>query len=118
MLTLNLKPIFKARGIQNPYTYLVKVGFTPSTAHNILNNKTNSFNLKHIDLLCTVLNCEPNHLIKFTPNPNQHYPENHSLFALIPAPTTETISETIASIPYTDLQKLTNTIINKETEDI
>ena len=40
MLSLNLTPIFNARGITKPYTFLVKAGFTPHSANGIINSKT------------------------------------------------------------------------------
>ena len=39
MLELNLKRIFKARGIDMPYKFLVKNGFVPFTAHKYKNGK-------------------------------------------------------------------------------
>ena len=63
MLSLNLIPIFKARAIEKPYSFLVKAGLSPHSATNILNNKTHVFRLDHIELLCRVLICEPNDLL-------------------------------------------------------
>lgn len=49
MLSLNLNQIFKARGIERPYTFLVKAGFTPHSANALLNSKTKTFRLDHIE---------------------------------------------------------------------
>ena len=40
MLSYNLKPIFKAGGINKPYAFFVKAGFTHHTATDPVNNKT------------------------------------------------------------------------------
>ncbi|MES2566602.1 MAG: helix-turn-helix transcriptional regulator [Bacteroidota bacterium] len=66
MLTLNLQPVFKARGIDKPYSFLVSAGFPSYTAHNLLNAKTVSFRLSYIDKLCAILNCTPNELLVCT----------------------------------------------------
>jgi DNA-binding Xre family transcriptional regulator len=72
MLSLNLIPIFKARAIEKPYSFLVKAGLSPHSATNILNNKTHVFRLDHIELLCRVLVCEPNDLLVWNPDKGQN----------------------------------------------
>lgn len=67
MLELNLKRIFKARGIDMPYKYLVKNGFVPFTAHKYKNGKVEHMRLDHIEKLCILLNCTPNELFEWTP---------------------------------------------------
>ncbi len=68
MLSLNLKPIFKARGIDRPFTFLVKAGLTSHAANTVLNSTTKSFRLDHIEVLCRTLVCEPNDLLLSTPD--------------------------------------------------
>ena len=114
MLTLNLTPIFRARGIQKPYSFLVKAGLSPHSANIILSSRTRIFRLDHIELLCNVLNCEPNDLLKWTPENGKIYAENNSLNKLIQAEPETTIQETITSIPYKELKELTKTFNNKE----
>jgi DNA-binding Xre family transcriptional regulator len=67
MLNLNLQRIFKARGIEQPYKFLVKNGFVPFTAHKYKNGKVEQMRLDHIEQLCTVLNCTPNDMFEWTP---------------------------------------------------
>lgn len=68
MLELNLKRIFKARGIDMPYKFLVKNGFVPFTAHKYKNGKVEHMRLDHIEKLCILLNCTPNELFEWTPD--------------------------------------------------
>lgn len=68
MLELNLKRIFKARGIDMPYKFLVKNGFVPFTAHKYKNGKVEHIRLDHIEKLCILLNCTPNELFEWTPD--------------------------------------------------
>ncbi len=68
MLSLNLQRIFKARGIEHPYRFLVKGGFVPFTAHKYKNNKVEQIRLDHIEQLCILLNCTPNEIFEWIPN--------------------------------------------------
>lgn len=68
MLELNLKRIFKARGIDMPYKFLVKNGFVPFTAHKYKNGKVEHMRLDHIEKLCILLNCTPNEMFEWTPD--------------------------------------------------
>jgi DNA-binding Xre family transcriptional regulator len=68
MLLLNLKRIFKARGIDQPYKFLVKSGFVPFTAHKYKNSKVEQIRLDHIEQLCILLNCTPNDIFEWMPN--------------------------------------------------
>ena len=78
MLRLNLQPVFSARGIERPYTFLVKAGFTPHSANVMLNNPK-AVKLHYIELLCMKLNCEPSDLFLWTPDKNSPIAENHPL---------------------------------------
>lgn len=67
MLQLNLKRIFKARGIEQPYKFLVKNGFVPFTAHKYKNGNVEHMRLDHIERLCVLFNCTPNDIFEWTP---------------------------------------------------
>jgi len=112
MLNLNLKPIFEARGIERPYTYLVKAGISRATAHNILSSKTRVFRLDHIELLCRVLNCEPNDLLAYTPDAQTILPETHPLNNLRKVTASQTnLKDSLANIPYKELKELTKQLV-------
>lgn len=68
MVKLNLNRIFKARGIEQPYRFLVKGGFVSFTAHKYKNGKVEQIRLDHIEQLCVLLNCTPNDIFEWTPN--------------------------------------------------
>lgn len=110
MLTLNLQPIFKARGIDKPYSFLVSSGFPSYTAHNLLNAKTVSFRLSHIDKLCTLLNCTPNELLVWTPNHNEKLAENHPITRLKKQNTDLNWQDTIKTIPLDQLSEIVKII--------
>lgn len=111
MLSINLAPIFKIRGIEKPFTFLVKNGFTHHAAHLLINGKNRVFRLDHIELLCNLLICEPNDLLAYTPDQNKNLPTNHPLTKLSHL-NTDTIKDTLATMPLSELKNITNTIIN------
>jgi DNA-binding Xre family transcriptional regulator len=110
MLTLNLQPIFKARGIDKPYSFLVSAGFPSFTAHNLLNAKTVSFRLSHIDKLCALLNCTPNELLVWTPNHNEKLAEDHPITRLKKQNTDLNWQDTIKTIPSDQLSEIVKII--------
>ena len=110
MLTLHLPPIFKARGIEKPYSFLVKAGFPPYTAHNLLNSKTVSFRLRNMDKLCSLLNCTPNDILVWTPNKNEKLADNHPLTKLKKSNADFNWQDTIKTIPLEQLQQLVGII--------
>jgi DNA-binding Xre family transcriptional regulator len=117
MLTLNLKPIFKARGIEKPYSYLVSAGFPSYTAHNLLNAKTVTFRLSHIDKLCTLLNCTPNDLLVWTPNRNEKFANDHPVTRLKNQNTDLNWQDTIKTIPFDQLSEIVKIIKSHKSED-
>ncbi|MEY4876419.1 MAG: hypothetical protein RI955_1078 [Bacteroidota bacterium] len=68
MLNINLSRVFKARGIEQPYKFLVQEGFVPFTAHKLKNNKVEHIRVNHIEKLCVSLNCTPNDIFEWKPN--------------------------------------------------
>lgn len=113
MLSLNLAPLFNARGITQPFRFLVKAGFPNHAAHLILNNTKNSIRFDHMELLCKTFNCEPNDLLTFTPGKGTTLPSGHPLFNLTHSDTPVNIQETLSAMSYKQLQQLTKTITNK-----
>ena len=114
MLSLNLTPIFQLRGIEKPYTFLVKAGLSQHSATTILNNKTRIFRLDHVELLCEVLVCEPNDLLEWTPDKGKIYSENNPLLKLKQQPTDATWLETFSTMSYKELKEVSKTIVENK----
>jgi DNA-binding Xre family transcriptional regulator len=110
MLSLNLTPIFKARGIEKPYSFLVKNGFTNFTASNILNSNSRAFRLDHIEMLCNILVCEPNDLLLFTPDKGRQYAPNNPLLKLTHDDINSNWPATLATMPFKELKEATKNI--------
>lgn len=114
MLNLDLQPIFEARGINKPYAFLVKAGFTAHTATSIVSNSARSLKLDHIELLCKALVCEPNDLLSFTPNKNEILPADHPLLKLQHTGEEQNFRQTLATIPFNKLKELSRALSNKD----
>ena len=80
MLTFNFKRVFKARGIEKPFSYLVKAGYSDSFATRVVNSKIERMNLKDVEALCGMLNCTPNDILEWIPDKNEKNTENHPPF--------------------------------------
>lgn len=117
MLKLNLQPIFKARGIDRPYTFLVKAGFTPHSASVILSDKTKVVKLHYIEVLCEHLNCEPNDLFLWKPDKNKVIADNHPLHNLSNK-TGDGTNNTLRDLPYKELKELSEKLINKDNSSV
>ena len=114
MLSLDLQHIFKARGIDKPYSFLVKSGFTAHTANSIISGSTRAFKLEHIELLCKILVCEPNDLLSFTTDEDEVLSADHPLLKLQHAEIDQNWRQTLATIPFKQLKELTNRLTKNE----
>jgi DNA-binding Xre family transcriptional regulator len=118
MLYLNLNPIFKARQINNPYAFLVKLGIAPHTATKITSNNMHVLRLNHIELICKALFCEPNDLLAYKPEDDHILPENHPLVKLIPNNNDEIWQEQLKTISLSKLKQISKMLAdeNKNTD--
>ena len=117
MLSLNLRPIFSIRGIEKPYSFLVKNGFTSHAANTLLNSKTRVFRLDHIELLCEVLLCEPNDLLLWEPDSGKTIAPNNPLNKLIDNAESKTdLKNSLFNLPYQQLKEISNNL-TKEIDD-
>lgn len=117
MLSLNVKPVFKARGVERPFSFMVKAGISPASANAILDSSIRSFRLNHIELLCKILICEPHDLLLWTPDKDQQYPSDHPLFNLQKRESEKELIQTIATVPYKRLKEITKQI-NEATKSL
>lgn len=118
MLIYNLRIIFKERGIERPFSFLVKAGIAPATAHNIMYNNTRTFKLRHIELLCRILMCEPNDLLTWLPEKGEIYPDDLPLRKLQRQNHEgQEWMEIISKMPLDKLREVAKTVVEKEKED-
>ncbi len=114
MLTLHLTPIFKARGIEKPYAFLVKAGFSPHIANNLSQNKSIVLNLNHLEKLCRIFCCEPNDLFLWEQDKKYPVGDNHPLQKLSMQETVKrSAQEILANMPLQQLKELTKSLDTK-----
>lgn len=111
MLYFNIKRLLDLRGIDKPYTFLVKNGFASQTATNILNNQILRITPKQLEKLCLLLHCTPNDLCDWRADANTVVAENHPLRTLVKEKAPPPIAQMIKDLPVEKLSEL-EAIIN------
>jgi len=99
MLNYNFDRVFRARGIDKPFTYLKKAGFSDNFASKVKNNRVSRLNLKEIERICIVLKCTPNDIMEWQPVSDNETIESHPLSELRKTVTDVDLVKTISSIP-------------------
>ncbi|MES2764207.1 MAG: helix-turn-helix transcriptional regulator [Bacteroidota bacterium] len=112
MIYLNLKPIFEAKGINNPNHFLWKNGFTRYTAHILLNNTKEGINFDHLEKLCLLLSCSPNDLFTWRNTNSSNVLPTHSLEKLIKEKGKGSITKTLEKLPVNKLKELSDFLDN------
>jgi DNA-binding Xre family transcriptional regulator len=110
MLTIHLDPIFKARGIDNPYYFLTQEGFTPQTAKKLVAGTSPTLKMKHIEMLCTALYCTPNELFLYRSDKKNKLSANHPLKTLTGEGLDFKLKETLTQLPLSQLKEVAGII--------
>lgn len=103
MLNFKLSRIFALRGIDKPFAYLMKLGFSRATASNLLNDRVLNVKVWHLERLCGALNCTPNDLFEWAPSEGRPVPDNHPLNSLKREKTPARLSQIVKDIPVDKL---------------
>ena len=114
MLKYNFQRIFKARGIDRPYTYFVKNGFSPNTATRLTKERPRSLPLDLVEQLCKLWQCTPNDLLEWAPDANDAAAaDNNSLSALIRTNAVVNMKSVIDSLSMAQLEEINKLIVEK-----
>jgi DNA-binding Xre family transcriptional regulator len=112
MLSINLQPVFAARGIERPHAFLVKAGIPSHTAHKLLAKNVRIFRLDHIEIICHALNCTPHDIMLYTTSKNKPIPADHPITTLNQQSTAFQLKQTLSTIPLHQINQIAE-IINK-----
>ena len=115
MLTFNFSRIFKARGIDKPFSYLVKVGYYDNFATRIVNNRIKRLDLADIEKLCELLKCTPNDLLEWIPDSKDKTNDKHPLISIKRSDKVVQLSQILNSVPLDKLSEI-ESVIKKEME--
>ena len=113
MLTFNFKRVFKARGIEKPFSYLVKAGYSDSFATRVVNSKIERMNLKVVESICGMLNCRPNDILEWIPDKNEKNTESHPLSALMRTGSVSQLNQLLNAVPLSRISEIENLIKNE-----
>ena len=113
MLKFNFQRLFKARGIEKPFTYMVRKGFSRNYATRLNTGKIKMMNLKDVESMCEFLECTPNDLLEWTPNKNVADASKHPLRDLIRIDSSVNIKAILSAIPISQLQEVEKYILEK-----
>jgi DNA-binding Xre family transcriptional regulator len=114
MLRFNFTRVFKARGVDRPFTYLKKAGYSASFATRVSNNKVEGMNLKHVERLCILFQCTPNDLLEWIPDRKDPIGDKQTLATLSRNEKTVQLIQMINSITLDRLNAI-EAVIKKET---
>jgi DNA-binding Xre family transcriptional regulator len=115
MIIYNFSRIFKARGIDKPFSYLVKTGFSSNAASRIANSNISTFNLTFVEKLCKLFQCTPNDLLEWVPTDQDVDNETNPLYPLRRTNKVHQLTQLLNSVPLNRLIDIEN-IIKKEIE--
>jgi DNA-binding Xre family transcriptional regulator len=106
MINYNFDRIFKARGVDKPFTYLTKAGFSDKYATKIKNNKIKRIGLIELEKLCILLRCTPNDFYEWIPENDEQVDKDHALSAIRKSDKVFDLTKTLNSVPLGELDKL------------
>ena len=117
MLTINLAPILKARGIERANYFLVKAGMSRHSAYNILYGRVRNVPLDHIEFLCEKLLCTPHDILEWTPDKNKTFAGEHPLANLKKETFSFNWQETLRTMPLEQISELSTLIKEKNNKN-
>ena len=115
MLTFNFTRIFKARGIDKPFSYLIKAGYSGNFATRIVNNRIQRLNLTDLEKLCELFQCTPNDLLEWIPNSKDSTNDKHPLTPIKRSDKVVQLTQILNSVPLDKLGEI-ESMIKKEIE--
>ncbi len=67
MLNYNFTRVFKARGVERPYSLLTHAGLGSGLATRMKSNRVRIIRLETLEKVCLLLHCTPNDLMEWIP---------------------------------------------------
>jgi DNA-binding Xre family transcriptional regulator len=116
MLTFNFTRIFQARGIDKPFSFLVKAGYSDNFATRIVNNRIQRLDLTNIEKLCELFHCTPNDFLEWIPESKDSTNEMHPLISIKRSDKVIQLTRILSSVPLDrldDIEKLITDEIKK-----
>ena len=106
MLIFNMERIFALRGIERPFTFLVKKGFPTSTASGMLRFYPKNIKITSLEKLCLALKCTPNDLFEWRDGKDETLDEDQPLNSLRREAVGAKLKDILEDIPLEKLSEL------------
>lgn len=113
MLVFNFDRLFKAKGIEKPFSYMRKSGFSENTASRIINNRLQRLSLKFVERLCELFQCTPNDLLEWVPSDDVTNVDKHPLATLQRRDTVMNLTKLLNSVPLNRLLEIEQIVKNE-----
>ena len=110
MLRFNFTRIFKARGIDKPFSYLVKKGYSDNFATRVVNNRMLRLDLAELEKLCVLLHCTPNDLLEWIPDTKDNTSDKHPLFSIKRSDKVVELTQILNAVPLDKLGEIESAI--------
>lgn len=113
MLKLNIQKVADIRGKNNLFTFLRKLGISYNVAYRYSSGEALAISFRHLEPICTALNCTPNDIIEWIPSANTTNTENHPLNALLNNNQSKNFKQLLQNLPLEKLNEIAR-IISEE----
>jgi DNA-binding Xre family transcriptional regulator len=113
MLKYNFDKIFKAKGIDRPFTFLKQAGFSDTFASKVKNGRVNRLTLDLLERLCLNIGCTPNDFMEWEPSKGQNIDSKHPLFELKKADKILELSRSLNLLSISKLEEIEKLIKEK-----
>ena len=110
MITYNFDRVFKARGIDKPFSFLKRAGLSDSFASRVKNGKVSRLDLKMIERLCLILRCSPNDFMEWMPDDDNQVDKDHPINLIKKTDKVVDITKTLNSVPLDKLDEVDDII--------
>ncbi|MBS2213891.1 helix-turn-helix transcriptional regulator [Carboxylicivirga mesophila] len=112
MLAYNFDRIFKAKGIDRPFAFLRKVGFSDNFATRVKHNRVKRLDPVLIERLCIAFGCTPNDLMEWQPDKDSEVSDAHPLQQLRRTEKLFDLTKSLSALPLNKLNEIEQ-ILNK-----
>ncbi len=112
MLIFNMQRLFALRGIERPFTFLVKKGFPTSTASGMLRYYPTNIKIKSLEKICLALKCTPNDLFEWRDDKGETLDEDQPLNSLRREAVGAKLNDILKDIPLEKIGELENFMQN------
>lgn len=117
MLIYNLERIYKARGIERPYSLFKTNGFSDSFAAKLKNGKLTGMKLSTLEKVCEILNCTPHDLLEWHAEEGSMIAADHPLRTLDTSNRPPDMSELMKTVPLDKMNEIKNFILNESKKE-